>query len=102
MKKLIKKLTLAKKPTNLKEWKNPLLPMFYTLKVLGRLPFVKDESGNLNVYNLLLPTYWIFCLYTSINFTNYSGTLTKQLFKAKHIKNVLYRSKNYLYMMRQM
>lgn len=51
MKKLIKKLTLTNKPTNLKEWKNPLLPMFYTLKVLGRLPFVKDESGNLNVYN---------------------------------------------------
>lgn len=51
MKKLINKLTDAKKPANLKEWKHPLLPMFYTLKVLGRLPFEKDESGNLNIYN---------------------------------------------------
>lgn len=51
MKKLINKLTDAKKPANLKEWENPLLPMFYTLKVLGRLPFEKDESGNLKIYN---------------------------------------------------
>lgn len=51
MKKLINKLTHAKKPANLKEWENPLLPMFYTLKVLGRLPFEKDESGNLKIYN---------------------------------------------------